>query len=84
MLEYALDLMLFEYAHRRYAYKTINMHSCLDIYMKLFRQKKGKTQTWESNMQKLFGIVSDGNLNFNGFFFNMCKKAMEKLSVLEK
>ena len=60
------------------------MHACLDIYMKLFRQKKGKTQTWESNMQKLFGIVSDGNLNFNGFFFNMYKKAMKKLSVLEK
>ena len=50
------------------------MHSCLDICMKLFRQKKGKTQTWESNMQKLFGIVSDGNLNFNGFFLTCARK----------
>ena len=42
----------------------------------------GETKIWESNKQKLLGVVIDRNLNFNEYVFNLCKKADRKLSVL--
>ena len=35
--------------------------------------KIGRTKIWESNKQKLLGVVIDTNLNFNGYIFNLCK-----------
>ena len=42
----------------------------------------GETKIWESNKQKLLGVVIDRNLNFNEYDFNLCRKADRKLSVL--
>ena len=41
--------------------------------------KIGKTKIWESNIQKLLGVVIDRNLNFD-----LCKKTGRKLSVLAR
>ena len=46
--------------------------------------KIGETKIWESNKQKLLGVVIDGNLNFNEYVFDLCKKAGRNMSVLEK
>ena len=46
--------------------------------------KIGETKIWESNKQKLLGVVIDRNLNFNEYVFNLCKKADRKLSVLAR
>ena len=35
--------------------------------------KLGGTKIWESNKQKLLGVVIDANLNFDGYVFNLCK-----------
>ena len=37
--------------------------------------KIGETKIWESNKQKLHGVVIDRNLNFNKYFFDLCKKS---------
>ena len=37
--------------------------------------KIGKTKIWESNKQKLFGAVIDGNLNFDENVFDLSKKS---------
>ena len=37
--------------------------------------KIGETKIWESNKQKLRGVVIDRNLNFNEYFFDLCKKS---------
>ena len=42
----------------------------------------GETKIWESNKQKLLGVVIDRNLNFSEYDFNLCRKADRKLSVL--
>ena len=46
--------------------------------------KIGETNIWESNKQKLRGVVIDRNLNFGEYFFDLCKKPGRKLSVLAK
>ena len=46
--------------------------------------KIGETKIWESNKQKLLRVVINRNLNFDEYVFDLCKKAGEKLSVLEK
>ena len=46
--------------------------------------KIGETKIWESNKQKLLGVVIDRNLNFNEYVFDLCKKAGRKLSVLAR
>ena len=46
--------------------------------------KIGETKIWESNKQKLLGVVIDRNLNFNEYVFNLCKKADRKLPVLAR
>ena len=37
--------------------------------------KVGKTKIWESNKQKLLGVLIDANLNFDEYFFDLCKKS---------
>ena len=46
--------------------------------------KIGETKIWESNKQKLFGVVIDRNLNFDKYVFDLCEKAGRKLSVLAR
>ena len=46
--------------------------------------KIGETKIWESNKQKLLGVVIDRNLNFDECVFDLCKKAGGKLSVLAR
>ena len=46
--------------------------------------KLGETKIWESNKQKLLGVVIDINLNFDEHGFNLSKKAGRKLSVLSR
>ena len=46
--------------------------------------KIGETKIWESNKQKLLGVVIDRNLNFDECVFDLCKKAGRKLSVLAR
>ena len=36
--------------------------------------KIGETKIWESNKQKLLGVVTDRNLNFDKYVFDLCKK----------
>ena len=43
-----------------------------------------ETKIWESNKQKLLGVVIDRNLNFDEYVFDLCKKAGRKLSVLAR
>ena len=43
-----------------------------------------ETKIWESNKQKLLGVVIDRNLNFDKYVFDLCKKAGWKLSVLAR
>ena len=50
----------------------------------LWANKIGETKIWESNKQKLFGVVIDRNLNFDEYVFDLCKKAGRKLSVLAR
>ena len=42
----------------------------------------GRSKIWESEKQKLLGIVIDRNLRFDEYFLPQCKKASRKLSVL--
>ena len=44
--------------------------------------KIGETKIWESNKQKLLGVVIDRNLNFDEYVFDLYKKAGRKLSIL--
>ena len=45
--------------------------------------KIGETKIWESKKQKLLGVVIDRNLNFDGYVFDLCKKAyFSKISKL--
>ena len=46
--------------------------------------KIGETKIWESNKQKLLGVVIDRNLNFDEYVFDLCKKAGRKLSVFAR
>ena len=46
--------------------------------------KIGEAEIWESNKQKMLGIVIDRNLNFDEYVFDLCKKAGRKLSVLAR
>ena len=46
--------------------------------------KIGETKIWESNRQKLLGVVIDRNLNFDEYVFDLCKKAGTELSVLAR
>ena len=46
--------------------------------------KIGETKIWESNKQKLLGVVIDRNLNFDEYVFDLCKKAGRKLSILAR
>ena len=46
--------------------------------------KIGATKIWESDKQKLLGVVIDRNLNFDEYVFDLCKKAGRKLSVLAR
>ena len=43
--------------------------------------KIGEEKFWETNKPKLLGVVTDRNLNFNKYDFDLCKKAGRKLSV---
>ena len=43
-----------------------------------------ETKIWESNKQKLLGVVIDRNLNFDEYVFDLRQKAGGKLSVLER
>ena len=43
-----------------------------------------KLKVWESNKQKLLGVVIDRNLNFDEYIFDLCEKAGRKLSVLAR
>ena len=43
-----------------------------------------QTKTWESRKQKLLGITIKGNLHFDEYVLNQCKKAARKLSVVTK
>ena len=45
--------------------------------------KIGEKKTWESNKQKMFGVVIDRNLNFDEYVFDL-RKAGRKLSVLAR
>ena len=42
----------------------------------------GMSTIWESEKQKLFGIVIDRNLRFDEYILSQCKKAGTELSVL--
>ena len=44
----------------------------------------GQTKTWESRKQKVLGITIKGNLRFDEYVLNQCKKAARKLSVVTK
>ena len=44
----------------------------------------GETKIWESNKSKRLGVVIGGNLNFDEYVFDLCKKASRKLSVLAR
>ena len=46
--------------------------------------KIGETKIWESNKQKLLGVVIDRNLNFDEYVIDLCQKAGRKLSVLAR
>ena len=46
--------------------------------------KIGETKIWESNKQKLLGVVIDRNLSFDEYVFDLCKKTGRKLSVLAR
>ena len=46
--------------------------------------KIGETKIWESNKQKMLGVVIDRNLNFDEYVFDLWKKAGRKLSVLAR
>ena len=37
----------------------------------------GRSKDWESEKQKLFGIVIDRNLRFDGYVLSQCKKQAE-------
>ena len=45
--------------------------------------KIGEKKIWESNKQKMFGVVIDRNLNFDEYVFDL-RKAGRKLSVLAR
>ena len=40
-----------------------------------FWSKIGETKIWESNKQKLLGVVIDRNLSFDEYVFVLCKKS---------
>ena len=42
----------------------------------------GRSKIWESEKQKLLGILIDWNLRFDEYILSQCKKAGRKLSVL--
>ena len=42
----------------------------------------GRSKNWESEKQKLLGIVIDRNLRFDEYILSRCKKVDRKLSVL--
>ena len=42
----------------------------------------GSSKMWESEKEKLLGIVIDRNLHFDEYILSQCKKAGRKLSVL--
>ena len=46
--------------------------------------KIGEAKIWESNKQRLLGIVIDRNLNFDEYVSDLCKNASRKLSVLAR
>ena len=46
--------------------------------------KIGETKIWESNKEKLLGVVIDINLNFDEYVFDLSKKAGRKLTVLAR
>ena len=46
--------------------------------------KIGEMKIWENNKRKLLGEVIDRNLNFDEYVFDLCKKAVSKLSPLAR
>ena len=46
--------------------------------------KVSETKIWESNKQKLLGVVIDRNLNFDEYVLDLCKKTGRKLYVLAR
>ena len=46
--------------------------------------KIGETKIWESNKEKLLGVVININLNFDEYVFDLSKKAGRKLTVLAR
>ena len=42
----------------------------------------GRSKIWQSEKQKLLGIVVDRNLRFDEYILSRCKKAGRKLTVL--
>ena len=46
--------------------------------------KIADTQIWESREQKLLGVVTENDLNFDKFIITLWKKARKKLSALAR
>ena len=44
----------------------------------------GGSIMWESQQEKLLGIITDKNLNFNGHLSAICKKASAKITALAR
>ena len=46
--------------------------------------KIGGTKIWESQKQKLLGLIINRNLNFDDYVFSLCKEAGKKISALSR
>ena len=46
--------------------------------------KVGQEKIWKSSQEKLLGMVSDKNINFNSHLFNVCKKVSTKVTALAR
>ena len=44
----------------------------------------GETRIWKSKNEKLLGLTTDRNLNFDDHVFTLCKKTGKKLSALSR
>ena len=69
-------------------YMQLNSEKCHFLFMgntpEYLWVKVGNSQIWESQQEKLLGVIIDKNLNFNEHLSVICKKVSSKVTALSR
>ena len=63
-------------------YMKLNESKCHFLFAKYQWAKVREETIWESNQEKLLGLVIDKKLNFNGHLLILCKTVGAKVTAL--